>query len=176
MKDKDTNLLNEAYNRIVLTEASNVPLFNSSAFEDYEDEDGYMWQDYENEFVIPIDFTEELNHEELEPLIHQAGAPVFTVKTDGIDPSVDGTAVYYTVSDQNALKQIAAVVASSGDQYIELASDIASGKITDFAINHLEEEGTQILVMEQPRANQSLLNWLQTATSGDPGDGLEDMF
>ena len=92
------------------------------------------YQDVVNTYLSPLDFVDELNSKDIAPLIYRYGDKIFDVNVEGIDPSADGVESYYKVSDPSTLKQIAAAVARSGDQYEDIAIDVGTGKLREFML------------------------------------------
>ena len=102
--------------------------------EDVDEATFEEYQDIQNNYLSPIDFVNELNSKKIAPLIYRSGESLFDVDIEGIDPTADGKESYYTVDDPEALKQIAAAVAESGDQYRDIAIDIGTGELKDFML------------------------------------------
>jgi len=117
------------------SESINAPVYNLNP------DSGEDFFDVQNNYISDFDFILNLKHKKIAPLIYQHGTKVFTVNIDGIDPDVDGSESYYTVTDPQALKNIAsAVYKSDPETYEEIATDIGTGKLKDFML-HLTKKG-----------------------------------
>jgi len=91
--------------------------------------------EYQSEFVYDYEAMMGLPHDKLASIITKTGNKRFSATIDGVDPSVDGTEHYYVVTDRDVLKNIASLIASTGEpHHEEFAMDVGTGDSFEFMV------------------------------------------
>lgn len=91
--------------------------------------------EYQSEFVYDYEAMMGLPHDKLASIITKTGNKRFSATIDGVDPSVDGTEHYYVVTDRDVLKNIAALIAGTGEpHHEEFAMDVGTGDSFEFMV------------------------------------------
>ena len=100
---------------------------------DDSQQDEYL--EYQSEFVYDYEAMMGLPHDKLASIITKTGSKRFSATIDGVDPSVDGTEHYYVVTDRDVLKNIASLIASTGEpHHEEFAMDVGTGDSFEFMV------------------------------------------
>ena len=91
--------------------------------------------EYQSEFVYDYEAMMGLPHDKLASIITKTGNKRFSATIDGVDPSVDGTEHYYVVTDRDVLKNIASLIAGTGEpHHEEFAMDVGTGDSFEFMV------------------------------------------
>jgi len=100
--------------------------------DDFQQEE---YLEYQSEFVYDYEAMMGLPHDKLASIITKAGNKRFSATIDGVDPSVDGTEHYYVVTDRDVLKNIASLIASTGEpHHEEFAMGVGTGDSFEFMV------------------------------------------
>ena len=134
--------------------------------------------EYQSEFVYDYEAMMGLPHDKLASIITKTGNKRFSATIDGVDPSVDGTEHYYVVTDRDMLKNIASLIASTGEpHHEEFAMDVGTGDSFEFMVRLPksgftgEEIGSMEVFLVAPGGSDQLHALLsQVNEAWKPGD------
>jgi len=109
--------------------------FNENREYQVDDSQQEEYLEYQSEFVYDYEAMMGLPHDKLASIITKTGNKRFSATIDGVDPSVDGTEHYYVVTDRDVLKNIASLIASTGEpHHEEFAMDVGTGDSFEFMV------------------------------------------
>jgi len=109
--------------------------FNESKEYQVADSQQEEYLEYQSEFVYDYEAMMGLPHDKLTSIITKTGNKRFSATINGVDPSVDGTEHYYVVTDRDVLKNIASLIASTGEpHHEEFAMDVGAGDSFEFMV------------------------------------------
>ena len=109
--------------------------FNESKEYQVADSQQEEYLEYQSEFVYDYEAMMGLPHDKLTSVITKTSNKRFSATIDGVDPSVDGTEHYYVVTDRDVLKNIASLIASTGEpHHEEFAMDVGTSDSFEFMV------------------------------------------